>query len=214
MNVPTAFAPAMDYIRRHVSQEMVSNERLATLLGAAGILVLLSGLYGFWSLTSGMGRELTASKTSLARLEAEVTGDAWTKRLEVTRALKAQLSVRLWDAPTPGLAEAGFETWLRTHFSRHGGTIQQVQMTRSPALGRDGQTTPTLVGLQRMTAKVIAPFDQAVLVNVLADASEAEKIIVVDRVIVRAGVNNSRLEMDVSTFIRNSEPAAGAKARP
>ena len=213
MNLPNVFTPALDYFRRHVSQDMVSNDRLVGLLAAAGALTLLMGVYGFWTVTASKSQQLAASKASFARLQAEVTGDQWPKRLETTRALKAQLNTRLWDAPTPGLAEAGFETWLRTHFSRHGGTIQGVQMTRSPAVGRDGQTTPTLAGLQRMTAKVIATFDQNVLINVLADASEAEKIIIVDRVIVRAGVNNNRLEMDVSTFIRNTEPA-GARARP
>ncbi len=211
MKLPNALAPALDYFRRHVSQEMVSNERLALLLGTAGILVLLSTLYGFWSLTSQMGKQLVVSKSSLARLQAEVTGDAWPKRLETTQALKTQISVRLWEAPTAGLAEAGFETWIRTHFSTYGGTIQPVQITRSPAVGRDGQTTPTLAGLQRMTAKVIAPFDQAIVLQVLADAAEADKIIVVDRAIVRAGIN-SRLEMDISTFIRTGEP--GAKVGP
>jgi len=213
MNISHAFAPALDYVRRHVSQEVVSNERLAGLLGAAGVLILLSGLYGLWSLTSSMGNQLEISKATLARLQAEASSDAWPARLEAARALKTQLTVRLWDAPTPGLAEASFETWLRNHFSQHGGTLQQVQITRSPALGRDGQPSATLAGLQRMTAKVIAPFDQRVLVNVLADAADAEKIIIVDRVIVRAGAN-SRLEMDISTFIRSAEAAGSAQARP
>jgi hypothetical protein len=213
MNISHAFAPALDYVRRHVSQEVVSNERLAGLLGAAGVLILLSGLYGLWSLTSSMGNQLEVSKATLARLQAEASSDAWPARLEAARALKTQLTVQLWDAPTPGLAEASFETWLRNNFSRHGGTLQQVQITRSPALGRDGQPSATLAGLQRMTAKVIAPFDQRVLVNVLADAADAEKIIIVDRVIVRAGAN-SRLEMDISTFIRSAEAAGSAQARP
>lgn len=213
MNFSNALAPVLDYFRRHVSQEMVSNQRLLLLLGATGALILLSCLYGFWNLTSHMSEQLAASRNGLARLQAEVTGDAWPKRLETTQALKTQISVRLWDAPTPGLAEAGFETWLRNRFTKYGGTPQQIQITRSPAVGRDGQTTPTLAGIQRMTAKVLAPFDQAVIMQVLADAAEADKIIVVDRVIVRAGTN-SRIEMDISTFIRTGEAPAGAKAAP
>ena len=117
--------------------------------------------------------------------------------------------MRLWDAPTPGLAEASFETWLRQHFGRYGATPQQILITRSPAVGRDGQAATTLVGLQRMTAKVLAPFDQTVL-QVLADAAEAEKVVVVDRLILRSGIN-SRMELDISTFIRTAEPAARAK---
>lgn len=213
MNILDSLTPAIEYFRRHISQEMVSNERLILMLGGAGVLIMLSALYGFWIMAGHMRGQLSTSKTGLARLQAEATGDAWPKRLETTQALKTQLSVRLWDAPTPGLAEASFENWLRTHFSRSGGEPQQIQITRSPADGRDGQANPTLSGLQRMTAKVIAPFDQSVVVDVLADAAESDKLIVVDRLIVRASTN-SRLEMDISTFIRVGEARPGAKAKP
>ena len=64
-----------------------------------------------------------------------------------------------------------------------------------------------------MTAKVLAPFDQAVAMKVLGDAAESGKIVVIDRLIVRAGVN-SRMEMDISTFIRTAEPQAGGRPRP
>ena len=213
MNIPNSVAPALEYFRRHISQEMVSNERLILMLGGAGILIVLSGLYGFWIMAAHMREQLATSRTNLARLQAEATGDAWPKRLETTQTLKTQLSLRLWDAPTPGLAEAGFENWLRTHFNLPGGEPQQIQITRSPADGRDGQANPTLAGLQRMTAKVVAPFDQSIIVGVLADAAESDKLIVVDRLIVRAGTN-SRLEMDISTFIRAGETRPGGKAKP
>ena len=213
MNISKTFAPILDYFRRYISLETVSNERLILLLGTAGFLTLVSAFYGMWSLTARMEQQLVTSKNALARMQAEVAGDAWPKRLETTQALKAQIGVRLWDAETPGLAEAGFESWLRNRFSRYGGEPQQIQITRSPAVGRDGQTTPTLAGLQRMTAKVLLPFEQAVILQVLADAAEAEKMIVVDRLIVRAGLN-SRVEMDISTFIRTAEARTGAKAGP
>ncbi len=206
MNIPPTLQPAVDYLRKHVSQEMMSNERLIGMVGAAGGLFLLIMLFGFWSLTQGMADRLTTSKANLARLQAEVTGDAWPKRVETTQGLKTQLTVRLWDAATPGLAEASFETWLRQQFGRYGATPQQILITRSPATGRDGNPTPNLAGLQRMTAKVMVPFDQIAL-QVLADAAEAEKVLIVDRLILRSGIN-SRLEMDISTFIRTAEPAA------
>ncbi len=212
MNLSNSLTPALAYLRRHISQEAVSNERLVLLSGGAVVLVALSLLFGFWSLTSRKGEELSKSRAAMIRLQAEVTGDQWPKRLETTQALKTQLSVRLFDAPTPGLAEAGFESWLRNRFTSYGGAPQQIQITRSPAVGRDGQTTSTLAGLQRMTAKVIAPFDQSVIMKVLGDLAEAEKIMVVDRFIVRAGAN-SRLEMDVSTFIRTNDANAG-RAKP
>jgi hypothetical protein len=208
MKLPDSLSTAYEYFRRHVSQELVSNERLALLLGGGAALIVLFALFGFWSLSSDMGAQLRTSKTALARLQAEATGDAWPKRLETSQALKTQLSLRFWDAPTPGLAEASFETWLRTQFGRYGSEPQQIQITRSPAGNRDGRSSATLTGLQRMTAKVIAPFEQSAVIGVLADAAESDKLMVVDRLIIRAGAN-SRVEMDISTFIR-----VGAKATP
>jgi hypothetical protein len=214
MKIPQSLAPAIEYFRRHVSNEMVSNERLVLLLGSAVATILFSAFYGLWSLTSHTAQQLATSKNSLARLQMEVTDDAWPKRVDISRDLKTQLSARFWDAETLGLAEAGFESWLRARFGKYGEEPQQIQITRSPALGRDGQTSASLAGIQRMTAKVIAPFDQSVVLQVLADAAEADKIIVVDRLIIRAGAN-SRLEMDISTFTRAGDTLSNtAKAKP
>ena len=177
------------------------------------ILVLFSILFALWNLTGDMSQRLMTAKNNLARMQVEATGDAWPKRLETTQALKAQLGVRFWDAPTAGLAEASFESWIRGHFTRNGGEPQQIQITRSSAGARDGKTPATLTSVQRMTAKVLAPFDQAVAMKVLGDAAESGKIVVIDRLIVRAGVN-SRMEMDISTFIRTAEPQAGGRPRP
>ncbi len=209
MNIPQFLQPAVTYLRKHVSQETMSNERLIVMAGAAAGLFLMIMFIGFWSLNQSMAKKVTTSKTNLARLQAEVTGDAWPKRVETTQGLKTQLTVRLWDAPTPGLAQASFETWLNQSFGRYGAKPQQILITRSPAVGRDGNPTPTLAGLQRMTAKVLAPFDQTAL-QVLADAAEYQKILVVDRLILRSGIN-SRMEMDISTFIRAE---ASAQAKP
>ncbi len=212
MKLPKTIPEAVDFVRGYIKHEAVSNERVGLLLGAAGLLVLFSIFFGLWSLNTSKAQQLLTARANFARLQAEATGDAWPKRVESTQALKAQLAVRLWDAPTAGLAEAGFETWLRNHFSKYGGDPQQIQISRSTAIARDGQTS--IPGLQRMTAKVVLPFDQSVLMQILADAAEAEKIILIDRLIVRAGVN-SRTEMDVSTFIKTNESApSGARPRP
>lgn len=213
MKIPDNLAPAFDYVRRHISNEMVSNERLVLFLAAAAALFWFSALYGAWGAAADKRAELLASKTSLARIQAEVTGDAWPKRVEDSRALKTQMANRLWEAETAGLAEASFEAWLRAHFGKGGIEPQQIQITRSQAMGRDGQATPSLSGVQRMTAKVLTTFDAAATTQVLADIVEAEKIIVVDRMIVRAGTN-SRLEMDISTFIRTADSRPSPKDKP
>ncbi len=55
-----------------------------------------------------------------------------------------------------------------------------------------------------MTAKLILPFDASGLVQFLADIADADKAVVVDRMIVRSG-RNARIEVDVSAFYRSAE---------
>ena len=57
-----------------------------------------------------------------------------------------------------------------------------------------------------MTAKVIMPFEPDVLFQLMNDAAGSERILIIDRLLVRAG-RNSLIEMDISTFVRLSEPA-------
>jgi hypothetical protein len=213
MIIPRPLELIQNFLRRYVSRDRVTDERLIPLFWALIALILFASFYGLRGFTTRLAQELTTSKASLERLQREVEGDYWAKRLETTESLKSQLGARLWDAPTIGLAEAGFEAWIRNSFSHHDGTLQQVQITRSPAAGRDGQTTATMASIQRMTAKVLAPFDHAVLAAVLLDAAKADKIIVIDRLIVRAGTN-ARIEMDISTFVRTGDLQTGVRALP
>lgn len=204
---------ATEFFRRQLDSASIKHERVKLLLAPTALLVLLSALFSLRELTVQAGQSLVTSEDNLSRLKNEAADDVWPRRLETTRALKAQLVARLWNAPTSGLAEAGFEAWIRSSFDRHGGKPQLIQIIRSSAIAREGQTATSVASLQRMTAKVLAPFDPQVLWQVLADAANADRTIIVDRLIVRAGPN-ARIEMDLSTFDQTGDAQLDGKVRP
>ena len=63
----------------------------------------------------------------------------------------------------------------------------------------DKQSRDPLANVERMTAKIMMPFNQEGLIGFLDDIAESERVVVVDRLIVRAA-RNARTEIDVSTF--------------
>ena len=55
-----------------------------------------------------------------------------------------------------------------------------------------------------MTAKMVMPFEPDALFQLLNDTASNERIMVVDRMLIRGG-RNSLIEIDVSTFVRLAE---------
>jgi hypothetical protein len=140
-------------------------------------------------------------QSEMVRLNALVGDTSWQGHLQQSEALKLQLNERLWSAATPGLAEAGFERWIREHVAKQGLETPQIQITRAPATLQTANGTRTLPGLQRMTAKVTTSFSATGLAGLNADMVESDKVILVDQLIVRTQ-RNSRMEMNLSTFVR------------
>src|SRR5690606_31340362 len=97
---------------------------------------------------------------------------------------------RLWSAQTPGLADASFERWLRDRLGPYQlDPLQPIQVRRVPVVRQSLSNEPesSLSSLQRMTAKVIAPFSPDGLPRFMAELAEADKTVLVDRISVRAG---------------------------
>jgi hypothetical protein len=185
---------------------IVLTDRLKTLISAAGALVIFAALFGMHQLVSTLERDYERVQIDKARLEAQIKAGGWEERKQQSQVLKSVLEERLWVAQTPGLADASFERWLRDRLSPHKlEPIAPIQVRRIPLVRQTqgGEESP-LSAVQRMTAKLILPFEGAGLAQFLADLADADRTIVVDRMMVRSG-RNARIEMDVSAFYRSTE---------
>jgi len=190
-----------------IGRDIALTERLKMLIsGVVGILVL-SALIGMHQFVGSLERDYKKAQVDLARLEAQIAAGGWQERKQQSQILKSLLEERIWTAQTPGLADASFERWLRDRLSPHKlEPISQIQVRRVPLTRnpQPGEQVTALSTLQRMTAKLVLPFEAAGLTQFLADIAEADRTVVVDRIIVRAG-RNARVEMDVSAFYRTPQ---------
>jgi hypothetical protein len=194
-------------VHSRYGKDLVFTDRVKTLMSVAAGLVILAMLIGAHQLVSSIERDYERAQIDKARLESQIKAGEWGGRKQQSQVLKSLLEERLWSAQTPGLADASFERWLRDRLSPHKlEPIAQIQVRRVPLVraSQPGDQENPLSTVQRMTAKLILPFEGPGLAQFLADIAEADKAVVIDRMVVRAG-RNARVEVDVSTFYRSSE---------
>ena len=186
-----------------VNLELPEPGRIRWMLVALSAAVWLSVVLALSGKIEAVSSRRQSISADIARFSALSRDDAWNARAQQARALKVLLEGRLWTAATPGLAEAGFESWLRDAMQRRGFDVQQIQIARVPMTtdANPNASPNALAGLERMSAKVISSFKSRGLMEVAADISENDKILMIDRLIVRTG-RNARMEMDVSTIFR------------
>lgn len=173
--------------------------------GQARWLILIVALLAWMLLTSALSSLIdveaarqSSARAEIARLSALVGDTTWRDRRAESQDLRNRLEDRFWPAPTPGLAEASFEAWLRERFQQHGVEVQQILLARAAIEAGD---TSVRIAAERMTAKVISSFKPSATVNVAADIAEKDKLVTIDRMIIRTG-RNARMEMDVSAYLR------------
>lgn len=201
--------PLLDTVRIFVrqaqdrlEQEFAANDRLKWLASiSAGLLYLALVLY-IAGQAGEARRELNLAREQLSQIRAQALETRWPSRAVQAQARILQLEEKFWSGSTPGLAEAGFERWIRQTFDKYDVQVRQVQLTRGPILDNGlGGGKLTFSSVQQIRAKVISPLDEIALVRFLNDGASHNSWLVVEQLIVRPG-RNPRLEMDLTTFIR------------
>ena len=182
-------------------QDLVLTDRLKTLLIGTATVLVFSALLGLNSFVDGLESRYTRSQVDLERLKEQIETSSWKERQSQSQILKSVLQDKLWTAQTSGLAEAGFERWLRDRLSQHKMEPRQLQIRRVPLTAQTSTdvTQDPLADVQKMTVKILMPFDQSGLIGFLENVSTSNKTLVVERLIARSG-RNPRIEMDISAF--------------
>ena len=199
-----AFRTRLNDIRSELlaryGQDFVVTDRLKILIAATAGVLLLSALIGLNSYADDLNEHYQRSQIELARLQEQIETSSWDDRRTESQILESALEERLWSAQTPGLAEAEFERWLRSKLSQRRLEPRQLQIRRSPLTVQEG-AEDALSGLEKMSVKVLMPFNQSGLVGFLEDISSSDKMVTVERLIARSG-RNPRIEIDVAAFYR------------
>ncbi len=200
--LPPSIQDALDRARERVESELTTNARLRWLVAAGALALYIGVLLTAWNDVNASRANLHQTQDRLARLEAQASETRWPDRAQQAQALANALEQRLWAGDTPGLAEAGFERWIRQGLEEQGVDIRQVQLSRGPALdNRNDAAGASLADVQRIRAKVVGELNEAALIRFLSAASENQSWIFVEQLIIRGG-RNARFEMDLAVFYR------------
>ncbi len=192
--------------RAWLESQTAQTKLLRPLMAGAGLVIILALIIATFRLANEQADSLHSAQRELARITKQVNEGSWLDRKQQSETLRFQLYEKFWVAETAGLAEAGLERWLRERVERLGVKPNSVRIQRSP-LGKTRDTdaqSAALSGVQRMTAKMVMPFEPDALFQLLNDTASNERIMVVDRMLIRGG-RNSLIEIDVSTFVRLAE---------
>lgn len=201
MRTTTQIDDAIVAARAWFDDQLAQTERLRPMLAITGAVIFLALLIAVIGFSNDRVRSYRAAQVELARLEQQLKDGSWVERKTQSETLRFQLYGRLWTGETAGLAEASFERWLRERIESKGGKPDTIRIQRSSvAMSSDNGKDGRLQGLQRMTAKIVLPFEPEAVLEILNTAATADKVLVIDRLLIRSG-RNALIEMDISTFV-------------
>ena len=205
LTLPTSLKDRLTPLLKIVSSELESNERLKWLLLAGFLIAYLALLLFTIEQYDRTDLRLTQANTQLSRLLGQSREAGWAERAKEAQSTVDLLSQRFWPGETSGLAEAAFERWIRQTFEKYGTEVRQVQLTRSPALEDESVVQKSVLDdVRKIRAKVIGPFREDAVIQLLSDAAEHSSWVIVEQLIIRSG-RNPRFEMDLATFSRPEE---------
>ncbi len=201
-NLKELTADARGRFSARFGSELLVSDRVKVLIAAAGIVLFLFTLFAMHQGVTSLERRYVKAETDSVRLRKQIETNLWQQRKQESQVLKAVLVERMWTAQTPGLAQANFERWLHERLARYRIEPQQPIQIRLVGSSRQvpgGGAKDPLSDVQRMSTKIVLPFDQQALASFLADLAESDKAVVVDHLNVRSG-RNARVDIDVSAF--------------
>jgi len=200
MDIQEKFFSKFDSLRNEILNQLEENIRLRWFVAFAFIMLYLGTITFLINSSNQASQKYNLALSELSRVNNQTSEQSWPDRALRARNMSLSLEKRLWKGDTPGLAEAGFERWIRTTLNGYGIEVRRVQLTRGPIQEEKSNLDfNVLSDVQRLRAKVICPLNETGLIRFLEIASKNTSWIVIEKLTIRGG-RNARIEMDLATF--------------
>jgi hypothetical protein len=186
-----------------------------------GVLLML-GLFWLYAiiLMQEAQQETTqqyrSTTQSVTRLREQLAQPDWLARVTPAQTMAVQMEGRLWQAPTPGLAQAAFQDWLNASLTKVKQTRSQLIVTvdgdnTGPSSAQpDTQTGGALPPLWKITAKVSFDFTPANLLEFMNEIEGHDKQIIISSLNVRRQPT-ARVEIELFGYFLKQD---ALQARP
>ena len=180
--------------------QWVANRRLRWGLLAIGAILWVQGLLMASDSAQAMRQQTEALREDVDRLQVQARSKAWPSRADDARQQVGALRSMLWQETDIGLAEAAAQDWVRALAAKLGIGIRELAVSRTgtaagPAAA--ASATPQLAGVQPVRLRLTLDLNRLALMGFLAELAQHERVVVVDRLVLRPVSQPPTAELDL-----------------
>lgn len=185
--------------------ELQHNPRLRIGLAVILAIVWLNQILDSREQITDARLQLQQAERRLIRLKQDQTQTNWREREQEAKSLDLELSLRTWESPSFGVAQASFNEWLTRQATAAGLSAPKINMAemeskdRKSATATEAQTLPA--DLWRIRAKIEAGFQATSGLHFLQKLSEVEQRSYIDSLTIRM-FPVPQMELEVSGLSR------------
>jgi len=180
------------------------------------LIIGIFWLYGILLLRDNLQQQTQqhrATAQSVTRLQAQLAQPQWPTRVTPAKVMAVQLEGKLWQAATPGLAQAALQDWLNASMAKAGISKPQISVTvleeaaSSTPTQSQGSSPPSIspsappADLWKLKAKLNLEFSAPSLMSFLTLIENHDKQIVVSALNVRKEPS-PRVDMELYVYFQ------------
>jgi hypothetical protein len=180
--------------------QWVANRRLRWGLLAIGAILWVQGLLMAGDSAQAMRQQAEALREDVDRLQVQARSKAWPGRADDARQQVVALRSMLWQETDVGLAEAAAQDWVRALAAKLGIGIRELAVSRpGTAVGpaAAASAAPQLAGVQPIRLRLSLDLNRLALMGFLAELAQHERVVVVDRLVLRPVSQPPSAELDL-----------------
>ena len=190
--------------------QWTANRRLRWGLLTIGAILWVQGLLMLGDSAQAMRQQADSLREDVDRMQVQARSKAWPGRADDARQQVAGLRSMLWQETDIGLAEAAAQDWVRALAAKLGLGIRELAVSRpgtATAVASAAPAPQRLAGVQPVRLRLSVDLNRLALMGFLAEIAQHERVVVVDRMILRPVSQPPTAELDLRML-------AAVKAEP
>lgn len=181
-------------------EQWAANRRLRWGLLLIAAILWIQGLLMLGDGAQALRQQSDSLREDVDRLQAQSRSKAWPGRADDARQQVDALRSMLWQEGDIGLAEAAVQDWVRALAGKLGLGIRELAVTRLGTVAAPSaaaSATQQVAGVQAVRLRLSVDFNRLALMGFLAELAQHERIVVVDRLVLRPVSQPPSAELDL-----------------
>ena len=184
--------------------QWTANRRLRWGLLTIGAILWVQGLLMLGDSAQAMRQQADSLREDVDRMQVQARSKAWPGRADDARQQVAGLRSMLWQETDIGLAEAAAQDWVRALAAKLGLGIRELAVSRpgtATAVASAAPAPQRLAGVQPVRLRLSVDLNRLALMGFLAEIAQHERVVVVDRMILRPVSQPPTAELDLRMLV-------------